>query len=76
MSVSSIGDTEGGKQSYGSRAWWRKAVVRLTGPARLNAPSAGLRRRAMTCRGSTGPDLGGVLGEAHIPQVVQAFLVN
>ncbi len=33
----------------GSRAWWRRAVARLTGPARLSAPIARLRRHAKTC---------------------------
>jgi hypothetical protein len=37
MSVSSDGDPEGGEGRAGSRAWWRRAAARLTGPARLSA---------------------------------------
>ena len=33
----------------GSRAWWRRAAARLTGPARPSAPIARLRKVAMTC---------------------------
>jgi hypothetical protein len=57
----------------GLRAWWRKAAARWTGPARLSAPIARLRRQAMTC----GPPVrswGGVLGEGGVADVVQAVL--
>jgi hypothetical protein len=33
----------------GSRACWRNAAARLTGPARHSVPITRLRRQAMTC---------------------------
>jgi hypothetical protein len=58
----------------GSRAWWRSAAARLTGPARLSTPITRLPRAGHDLRAGPGPDLGGVLGEGHVADVVQAVL--
>src|SRR6266508_1022142 len=58
----------------GSRAWRRSAAARLTGPARLSAPIAKLRRLAMTCGAVPAAQLGGVLAQGHVADPVQAVL--
>jgi hypothetical protein len=50
MSVHAGGDPEGCQGQGGSRAWWRRAAARLTGPARPSTPIARLRKVAMTSR--------------------------
>src|SRR4029453_13860486 len=44
----------------GSRAWWRSAAARLTGPAQLSMPMTRLRKVAMTWGGHRGGPGGGL----------------
>jgi hypothetical protein len=53
----------------GSRAWWRSAAARLTGPAWHSILMTRLRKVAMTC-GAANTQLG-VLGEGDVADVVQ-----
>jgi hypothetical protein len=49
MCGSSEGDPEGGERPGGVAGVVAEAAARLTGPARLSAPIARLRKVAMTC---------------------------
>jgi hypothetical protein len=53
----------------GSRAWWRSAAARLTGPAWHSIPMTRLRKVAMTWGRPTRS--WGVLGEGDVADVVQ-----
>jgi hypothetical protein len=71
MSVSSAGDFEGGERSLGrGRGGLRRGEFARPGTAeradREIAPAG------QDLRGGADPDLGGVLGEGHIPHLVQA----
>jgi hypothetical protein len=74
MSVSSEGDPEGGTRPGGVAGVAAKGGGQVDRPRPAGYADGQVAQPGHDLRGGAGPDLGGVRGDGHIPDVVQAVL--